>query len=74
MKLYRITIITPSVNIERGVWAEYMQVKDGQIIFIEVVDGEEGVFEKAVAVYPVNYTFITSIETKEEYDKRKSSI
>ena len=29
---------------------------------------------KTVGVYPANYTLITSIETKEEYDKRKSSI
>lgn len=70
MKLYRITIITPSVNIERGVWADYMKVQDGQIIFIEEVDSTE----KVVGVYPANYTLITSIETREEYDKRKSSI
>jgi len=70
MKLYRITIITPSVNIERGVWADYMKVQDGQIIFIEEVESEE----KIVGVYPANYTLITSIETKEDYDKRKSSI
>ena len=70
MKLYRITIITPSVNIERGVWADYMKVQDGQIIFIEEVESEE----KIIGVYPANYTLITSIETKEDYDKRKSSI
>ena len=70
MKLYRITIITPSVNIERGVWADYMRVQDGQITFTE--ETEEG--NKTVGVYPANYTLITSIETKEEYDKRKSSI
>lgn len=70
MKLYRITIITPSVNIERGVWADYMKVQDGQIIFVEEVESEE----KIVGVYPANYTLITSIETKEDYDKRKSSI
>lgn len=67
MKLYRITIITPSVNIERGVWADYTRVSDGQLQFL---DAEREV----LAVYPVNYTLITSIETKEEYDKRKSSI
>ena len=70
MKLYRITIITPSVNIERGVWADYMRVQDGQIIFVEETEEES----KTVGVYPANYTLITSIETKEEYDKRKSSI
>lgn len=70
MRLFRVTVITPSVNIERGVWADYMKVKDGQILFTE--DTELG--EKTVGVYPVNYTMITSIETKEDYDKRKSSI
>ena len=70
MKLYRITVITPSVNIERGVWADYMKVQEAQIVFVE--ETEEG--DKTVGVYPVNYTLITSIETKEEYDKRKSSI
>ena len=70
MRLYRITIITPSVNIERGVWADYLKVQDGQMIFVE--ETEEG--SKNVGIYPVNYTFITSIETKEEYDRRKSSI
>ena len=67
MKLYRITIITPSVNIERGVWADYTRISDGQLQFLDA-DRE------TIAAYPVNYTFITSIETKEEYDKRKSSI
>jgi hypothetical protein len=67
MKLYRITIITPSVNIERGVWADHIGVVDGQIRFFNE-DME------TIAIYPSNYTLITSIETKEDYDKRKSSI
>jgi len=67
MKLYRITIITPSVNIERGVWADHLQVADGQLRFYNE-DME------TIAIYPSNYTMITSIETKEDYDKRKSSI
>ena len=67
MKLYRITIITPSVNIERGVWADSLKVADGQIIFRDECS-------ETIAVYPANYTLITSIETKEDYDKRKSSI
>ena len=67
MKLYRITVITPSLNRERGVWADYTRVSDGQLQFL---DSDREV----IAVYPVNYTLITSIETKEDYDKRKSSI
>lgn len=67
MKLYRITVITPSLNIERGVWANYTRVSDGQLQFLDA-DRE------IIAVYPVNYTLITSVETKEEYDKRKSSL
>jgi hypothetical protein len=67
MKLYRITIITPSINIERGVWASYTRISDGQVQFL---DSDREI----IAAYPVNYTMVTSIETKEEYDKRKSSI
>jgi hypothetical protein len=67
MKLYRITVITPSVNIERGVWADSLKVADGQIVFRDE-------YSDTIAVYPANYTLITSIETKEDYDKRKSSI
>ena len=67
MKLYRITVITPSVNIERGVWADHLQVIDGQLRFLNE-DME------TIAVYPSNYTMITSVEAKEDYDKRKGSI
>jgi hypothetical protein len=67
MKLYRITVITPSLNIERGVWAESMSSSEGSIAFRD----ED---QKIIALYPTNYTMITSIETKEDYDKRKSSI
>ena len=67
MKLYRITVITPSVNIERGVWADHLQVVDGQLRFLNE-DME------TIAVYPSNYTMITSVEAKEDYDKRKGSI
>ncbi len=67
MKLYRITVITPSLNIERGVWADHLQVADGQLRFLN-----ENM--ETIAIYPSNYTMITSIETKEDYDKRKSSI
>lgn len=67
MKLYRITVITPSVNIERGVWAEYLTTDEHSLIFKDA-DREE------IARYPINYTMITSVETQEDYNKRKSSI
>jgi hypothetical protein len=67
MKLYRVTIITPSINIERGVWANYMRISDGQVAFLDEN-------RDAIALYPVECTMVTSIETKEEYDKRKSGI
>ena len=67
MKLYRITVITPSINIERGVWADYLRTADGQLVFLDQ-DRE------TIAVYPVNYTMITSIETKEDYDKLEQKI
>ena len=67
MKLYRITVITPALNIERGVWADHLTADEHSLIF------KDKNFEE-IARYPINYTMITSIETKEEYDKRKSSI
>jgi hypothetical protein len=30
--------------------------------------------DRLVGLYPARYTIITSMETKEEYDKRKSSL
>ena len=65
-KLYRITIITPSHNIDRGVWADYTRISDGQLQFL---DSDREI----IAAYPVNYTMITNIETKDEYDQRKNS-
>jgi hypothetical protein len=65
MKLYRITVITPSLNIERGVWADNVVSNEGSLVFR---DGDL----KVIAIYPTNYTMITSIETKKEYDARKA--
>ena len=68
-KLYRITIITPSNNIDRGVWAESVIFSDAHIKFFNMgFDGNE-----LVAAYPSNSTMITNIETKDEYDQRKNS-
>ena len=66
MKLYRLIVITPTTNINRGVWADYIRVSDNTISFLDE-------FREEVAMYPIRNTIITSIETKEEYDNRKSN-
>ncbi len=38
MKLYRVTVITPTKNIERGVWAENVDIVNGHIVFADADD------------------------------------
>ncbi len=64
MKLYRVTVITPTKNIERGVWAENVDIDNGHIVFADADDN-------LLASYPIALTMITSVETKEEYEARK---
>lgn len=66
MKLYRLIIITPTVNINRGVWASHIRVGENTISFLDENRDE-------LAMYPIRSTIITSIETKEQYDNRKSN-
>ena len=66
MKLYRLIVITPTTNINRGVWADYIRVNDNTISFLDE-------YREEVAMYPIRNTIITSIETKEQYDNRKSN-
>ena len=66
MKLYRLIVITPTTNINRGVWADYIRVDDNTISFLDE-------YREEVAMYPIRNTIITSIETKEQYDNRKSN-
>ena len=66
MKLYRLIIITPTTNINRGVWATHLRVSENTISFLDKNRDE-------LAMYPIRNTIITSIETKEEYDNRKSN-
>ena len=66
MKLYRLIVITPTTNINRGVWADYIRVDENTISFLDENRDE-------LAMYPIRNTIITSIETKEEYDNRKSN-
>jgi len=65
MKLYRLSVIVGNTTIERGVWADNLDMKEGLYIFYN----DKG---EAIQSYPAQLTFITSIETKEEYDTRKA--
>ena len=65
MKLYRLSVITGNTTIERGVWADDMIIKDGCYFFRDE-------YNELLQSYPTRYTFITSIETKEDYDARKA--
>jgi hypothetical protein len=65
-KLYKLSVIVGNNTVERGVWADRMSIKDGAIVF-ENIEGE------TVALFPVQYTFITSIETAEEVEERKKA-
>lgn len=65
MKLYRIVVITPVKNIERGVWAKEVDIEKDHIIFVDDED-------ELIASYPAAITMITNVETKEEYEARKA--
>ena len=65
MKLYRLSVITGNTTIERGVWADDMIISDGCYFFRDQM-------MELLQSYPTRYTFITSIETKEDYDARKA--
>lgn len=67
MKLYRITIITPTKNIERGVWASEVGIENDHITFVDDKD-------ELTASYPAALTMITNIETKEEYEARTGKV
>ena len=65
MKLYRLSVIVGNTTIERGVWADDMIVQDGVYYFRDEMT-------ELLQAYPTQFTFITNIETKEEYDDRKA--
>ncbi len=64
MKLYRLILATPTTNISRGVWADYMRIEEKSIAFYD----DKG---EIVAMYPTNITLITNIETKEEFEAKR---
>ena len=73
MNLYRVIVLQKDKeNLERGVWADRMEVQGGSILFLSF-DGDT-LTDKLVGLYPAQYTVITNIETREEYDKRKGSL
>jgi len=73
MNLYRVVVLREDKeNLEKGVWADRMEVQGESILFITF--DTDSMKDRLVGLYPARYTVITSVETKEEYDKRKSSI
>lgn len=70
MNLYRLILVTPTGNVNRGVWANDMIVKDG-VYYFRNTSQDPGQEYELVASYPINITLITNIETKEEYDAKK---
>lgn len=69
--LYRVVVLREhKENIERGVWADKIEIGDKVISFYANLDDRLDL----VAVYPTQYTIITNIESKEEYEKRKASL
>ena len=73
MKLYRLILVTSTGNINRGVWADDMIVKDGVYYFrtLQAVESGEMKVLELMATFPTQFTSITNIETKEEYEAKK---
>ena len=65
MKLFRLSIIVGDTTVERGVWADNIRIADECYFFRDE-------YNELLQAYPTQYTFITNIETKEEYDARKA--
>jgi hypothetical protein len=73
MNLYRVVVLQKDKeNLERGVWADRMDIQGESILFLTF--DVDNMTDKLVGLYPAQYTVITNIETKEEYDKRKASL
>jgi hypothetical protein len=73
MNLYRLIVLREDKeNLERGVWADRMEFKGESILFL--VFDTDSMQDRMVGLYPARYTVVTSVETKEEFDKRKGTI
>ena len=69
MNLYKLSVILQDSTIERGVWADDMIITDGCYMFRNMGDNQYD----TVAYYPVDRTFIYSIETEEQVEERKKA-
>jgi hypothetical protein len=69
MNLYKLSVILQDSTIERGVWADDMIVSEGCYTFRNMGDNQYDM----VAYYPVDRTFIYSIETEAQVEERKSN-
>jgi hypothetical protein len=73
MNLYRVIVLREDKeNLERGVWADKMEFKGESILFLAF--DTDTMNDRLVGLYPARYTVVTSVETKEEFDKRKGTI
>ena len=73
MNLYRVIVLREDKeNLERGVWADKMEFKGDSILFLAF--DTDSMQDRLIGLYPARYTVITSVETKEEFDKRKATI
>lgn len=72
MNLYRVIVLREDKeNLERGVWADRMDVKGESILFLTY--DTDNMQDRLVGLYPARYTVVTSVESKEEFDKRKGT-
>jgi len=73
MNLYRVIVLREDKeNLERGVWADRMEFKGESILFLAF--DTDSMQDRMVGLYPARFTVVTSVETKEEFDKRKATI
>lgn len=67
--LFRVTIMTPTGNVDRGIWSDgFYYSHEGTITFF---NSEEEFEKRPVGVYPVDRIFISSIQSYEEYTNSK---
>ena len=72
MNLYRVIVLQmDKENLERGVWADKMDINGTNIVFLKE---DEGFVLQTIAVYPAQYTIVSNIESKVDYDKRKATL
>ena len=73
MNLYSVIVLrADKETLERGVWADKMEFKGESILFLTF--DTDSMQDRMVGLYPARYTVVTSVETKEEFDKRKGTI